>query len=436
MRNLIYKHEKPLFILAALLSLVIWAGLIYSTKGMMIGFAIGYILSYLFFQSGFISHFRGRGALVSDAQFPDIQQRVKACAEKLGVKKIPEVYILQYDGMLNAFATMFMRTRYIVLMSDILDALENDPDAINFYIGHEMGHLHRHHLEWHAFLIPGVCFPLLGAAYLRAREYTCDLHGAACCSEDAAAKGLAVLGVGAKRYRTLNMGQYLAQTKTTSEFWMSFHELIASYPWLIKRIAAVSRASAVHVPKRNPLAYIPALFIPQLSITTAMFLYLLFLFVGTQALAKYGAAMGLIPPKSSEAAAYTEPDYEGMTNKEVIDATVADWNLSGEAYVDEVTILKSNAAEGDNTLVFNYTIDPVPADYDAVKVTENMRSLSLDNLCNSPGMAFLKDRNIINAHRYFDTAGKKLMEVDVSRDDCPKEEPAAVDPVLIVPSLP
>lgn len=42
---------------------------------------------------------------------------------------------------------------------------------------------------------------------------------------------------------------------------MSFHELIAGYPWLTKRAARVMDTSAV-MPRRNVLAYVPALVVP------------------------------------------------------------------------------------------------------------------------------------------------------------------------------
>ncbi|MGH8746356.1 MAG: M48 family metalloprotease, partial [Burkholderiales bacterium] len=37
---------------------------------------------------------------------------------------------------------------YIVLLSDVVDALESERGAIDFYIGHELGHIRRKHLLW------------------------------------------------------------------------------------------------------------------------------------------------------------------------------------------------------------------------------------------------------------------------------------------------
>ena len=46
-----------------------------------------------------------------------------------------------------------------------------------------------------------------------------------------------------------------------SGFWASFHELIAGYPWLTKRVARTIDPAA-KLPSRNPLAYVLAIFVP------------------------------------------------------------------------------------------------------------------------------------------------------------------------------
>ena len=46
-----------------------------------------------------------------------------------------------------------------------------------------------------------VFLPLIGAAYSRAREYTCDLHGLACCpNPEHAARAIAAISAGGKRW--------------------------------------------------------------------------------------------------------------------------------------------------------------------------------------------------------------------------------------------
>lgn len=280
MEKPVYKNERVLFAISFIIATLVWGAVLYYSNGVALAILpIGFLL-YLFAQSGLISYLKGSGVLVSPAQYPDLMARVDFCAQKIGMTKVPRVYIMNGNGAFNAFATSFLRKQYVVLLSDVLDGVEDKPEAINFYIGHEMGHLDRKHLLYQTYLSAATWLPLLGAAYSRAREYTCDMYGALCCSPQAAQDGLALLAVGAKRYKTLNVQEYLNQTKETGGFWMSFHELIASYPWLVKRYAHVSPAPAKEsIPSRNFFAFIFAAFVPRLSIMSFVMIYMLFLLI-------------------------------------------------------------------------------------------------------------------------------------------------------------
>jgi hypothetical protein len=175
--------------------------------------------------------------------------------------------MLHADGAFNAFATRFLGRNFVVLFSDIVDALEAHSPSLCFYIGHELGHIQRKHLIWGPVLFPASMLPLIGAAYSRAREYTCDNYGFACCEKPVdAVRGLAALSAGGKRWRTLKIERYIDQAKDSGGFWMSFNELISDYPWLVKRMARVymkATSRTVDLPKRNPFAWFLALFIPR-----------------------------------------------------------------------------------------------------------------------------------------------------------------------------
>ena len=64
---------------------------------------------------------------------------------------------------------------------------------------------------------------------------------------------------------------------------MSFHELIASYPWLVKRAMRVLEQNP-QVPRRNPLAYLLAAFVPYAGKVGAGIGFLLYVyFIGLTA---------------------------------------------------------------------------------------------------------------------------------------------------------
>jgi Zn-dependent protease with chaperone function/Tfp pilus assembly protein PilE len=261
----VYKHEKPLFVIMLLISLFLWLLLIVGTAGTALAFILIVFLFYLFAQSGFISYIKGTGAKVSPEQFPDLYSRVTGCAERLNMKQVPDAYILHADGIFNALATKFLGRNFIVLFSDIVDALADNPDAINFYIGHELGHIKLKHLSWGPWLWPAGFLPLLGAGYSRARESSCDLLGASCCENpEDARRGLCALAVGSEKWKTMNIESYVQQAESSKGFWMSLHELIGDYPWLVKRMMRLDGKSS-EIPSRNIFAWLFAMFIPRLG---------------------------------------------------------------------------------------------------------------------------------------------------------------------------
>lgn len=265
--SLVYRNEAPLFTIAFLISLAAWAALGIGTMGVALVYVVLAFVFYVFAQSAFISYLQGTATQITAGQFPDLHERIRGCAAKLGVTPVPDAYLLHGNGAFNAFATRFLGRNFIVLMSDVVDALEPEPEALNFYIGHELGHIRRSHLVWGPLLFPASLLPLLGAAYSRAREYTCDLHGLACCASAAvASRGLAALAAGGRRWKTLDAGRYVGQVESSAGFWMSFHELIASYPWLAKRMARILGDEQIaRIPRRNVLAYVLALLVPRVG---------------------------------------------------------------------------------------------------------------------------------------------------------------------------
>lgn len=263
MNELVYPRERTLGTITLVLGLLVWLGLIVGTFGVaLLGLAFGFVV-YLFAQSTLIAHIKGNGVELSEAQFPDLHAQFADCCDRLQMKTRPQAFILCGSGGLNAFATKFLGSQYVVLMSDVVDAMSEHTDGVRFYIGHELGHLRMKHLSiGHLMRWPVLWLPLLGAAYSRARESTCDRHGLACSgSPEGAARALAALSAGAERWKHLDVVTYLKQAKHSSGFWMSFHELTAGYPWLTKRAARVMNIEAP-MPKRDGFAYLLAVFVP------------------------------------------------------------------------------------------------------------------------------------------------------------------------------
>lgn len=264
--DLVYKHEKPLFGIAAVLSAVFWILLTAGTFGFLLIYLPLAYLFFLFAHSAFISHLKGSGVKITEEQYPDLHEKLIRGCSKVGLNEIPEAYLLRTD-FFNALATRFLGRHFVVLFTDVVDALESQPGAIDFYIGHELGHIHRKHLTWSTFIMPASILPLLGSALRRAEEYTCDRYGVACCqSADDIQAAIAAIAAGDTRWKTINVDSYLHQISETSGFWMSFNELTSDYPWLTKRMAtalALSKGEKIKHPRRHGLAWLLSLFIPR-----------------------------------------------------------------------------------------------------------------------------------------------------------------------------
>jgi len=260
--DLVYPRERVLGAVTLVLALLVWLVLIVGTVGVALPLiGIGAIV-YLFAHSALIAHVKGNGVELSTEQFPDLYAQFLECCKRLDIATPPEAYILNGNGVLNAFATKFLRDRYVVLTSDIADAMQGNAEGLRFYIGHELGHLRMKHISKALVRWPVLWLPLVGAAYSRARESTCDRHGLACSgSGDSAILALSVLAAGRARWRSLNVANYVRQTEHSGGFWMSFHELISGYPWLTKRAARITDGGTGG-PARNPFAYLVAIFVP------------------------------------------------------------------------------------------------------------------------------------------------------------------------------
>ena len=261
--ELVYPRERPLGAITLVLGILVWLLVIVGTVGIALVYLLIGFLFYLFAQSALIAWLRGNGVLLSAQQLPDLRDRFDACCARLGLDADkPEAYLLQGGGVLNAFATRFLGRHYVVLLSDIVDAMQAHPDGINFYFGHELGHVRMKHLTGRLLRAPVLWLPLLGAAYSRAKESTCDRHGRACCeSPESAARALVALAAGAERWREVDLPAFEAQAVLTRGFWMSYHELTGGYPWLTKRVARILHPDAA-LPARNAFAYLLALFSP------------------------------------------------------------------------------------------------------------------------------------------------------------------------------
>jgi Zn-dependent protease with chaperone function/type II secretory pathway pseudopilin PulG len=251
-----YPKEQTLFALGVVFSSLVWLALVVSIVGILYGAAIAAFT--LMAHALFLANVRGNAVRVSARQFPDLHSRCQQAAKALGLAQVPEVYLMQAGGALNAFATKLLRRTFVIVYSDLADQCQ-DPRQLDFVVGHEIGHLAAGHLRWNVFLWPFMLVPWLGAAYLRAREYTADRCGDAVVGDlEPSMRGLVVLAAGGKHAAQADLRAFMEQRRETGQFWSAVLELVSTHPYLCKRVAAlqdVHQPGTVMPVRRNLLAY-------------------------------------------------------------------------------------------------------------------------------------------------------------------------------------
>jgi Zn-dependent protease with chaperone function len=183
---------------------------------------------------------RGSAVRLSRQQFPDIYAVKEDFVRKLGLKRDPEIYLMSGNGVLNAFAASTFGYDFVVIHSELFsNTYEKNKDALAFIIGHELGHVRLGHTRlWYQLSTSYVDrVPLLGKFLSRAREYSCDRHGAYLAPQGE--EGLVLLAAGRYVYKEVDVEELLEQARRFRGFWPAVAQLPQSHPFVVRRIRAL-----------------------------------------------------------------------------------------------------------------------------------------------------------------------------------------------------
>ncbi|MFK3936955.1 M48 family metallopeptidase [Alkalihalobacillus sp. NPDC078783] len=237
--NITSSRETVYFVLAIIFSVFVYLIAAFSIIGIGIAFILFAIM--IFLNMMMLGSIRGNGVRISEHQFPDVYERVKVMSEQMGLAKVPDVFVIQSEGILNAFATRFWGRNMVVLYSEIFDlGREQGKEELDFIIAHELAHVRRRHVWKNILIAPAQFIPFLAQAYSRSCEYSCDREAAFITNNPAAAKrALTILSIGKKTYTEVNEDAFVEQISTESHGVVWLSEVLSTHPNLPKRVQSV-----------------------------------------------------------------------------------------------------------------------------------------------------------------------------------------------------
>jgi Zn-dependent protease with chaperone function len=195
---------------------------------------------------------RGSAVRLSPGQFPDIYTVKEDFARRLDLRRDPELYLISGNGALNAFAASTFGYDFVVIHSELFsNTYEKNKDALAFIIGHELGHLRLGHTRlWYQLSTAYVDrVPLLGGFLSRAREFSCDRHGAYLAPRGE--EGLALLAAGRYVYKEVDVGELLEQAQRFRGFWPVVAQLPQSHPFTLRRLKVLYEAGFFEASAEN-----------------------------------------------------------------------------------------------------------------------------------------------------------------------------------------
>lgn len=186
---------------------------------------------------------RSSAIRITERNFPDIYERIVKYSHILGLKKVPEAYIVQENGVLNAFSAFIIRKQYIQINADLFEIAyreHQDLESISFVIAHELSHIKLKHATflYNISILYSSLIPILGATASRAREYSCD-RLAQKVTGNSGIEAMLSLMAGKHLYKDVDIEDYLKYANEVKGFFVWCYNLSSSHPIMTKRIQAL-----------------------------------------------------------------------------------------------------------------------------------------------------------------------------------------------------
>lgn len=201
------------------------------------------IIAFPFGVNLYYAKYRSRAIKITENNFPEVYYSISEYSNILGLKKIPEAFLIQQNGVMNAFSSFIIHKQYIEIDSDLFEIAYreyNDLGSINFIIAHELAHIKYKHatFSYNLFILFSTLIPIIGTTASRTREYSCD-RLAQKITGNSGVEAMFSLFAGKHLYKKIDVYDYIESSKDIKGFFVWCNNLVSSHPILPKRIRAL-----------------------------------------------------------------------------------------------------------------------------------------------------------------------------------------------------
>ncbi len=246
-QNLRHEKEKLYLTISVIVGIILWLLILVATVGIILIYGLFIALGLWIAQKFFTAVIYGNAVRITESQYPEIYEIVKNNCNELGLSVIPDVFIVNGQGAVNAVAIKFLSRKYVLLFSDLVDLMlkRKAINELRMIIGHELAHHAAGHTSIGKNLLigPAKYVPFLGPAYSRACELTADRIGYKLTEDSEAAKrALISIASGSEALASdVNIEAFKKQESNIPPFFGFLHEIFGTHPRMTKRILEIEK---------------------------------------------------------------------------------------------------------------------------------------------------------------------------------------------------
>ena len=190
----------------------------------------------------FKAHIFGNSIRVTEMQFSEVYKIALEMAKKMGVMRVPDIFIVNMEGRINALALRFIGHAYVILYASLVDLMlkRNAVKELRAIVAHELAHHAASHVSIFRsiFLYPITYIPFLYKAYLRACELTADRLALVVTGDLASSqRALISLACGSEALSSkTNIVTFMNQEVEFLLFFGFLREIFSTHPRITKRV--------------------------------------------------------------------------------------------------------------------------------------------------------------------------------------------------------